>query len=370
MSPQKRAFITGYTGQDGTFLTELLLSKGYQVIGLVRRVSTEPPVRVRGRFDFSEAMRDGNLILVEGDLLSTESLINIIQEYKPDEIYNLAAQSHVGVSFKQPEITINTDLIGVVNLVTALNSIKLNGPNYKWKLYQASTSEMFGDRPAGGSMDENVSFSPNSPYAIAKAAAHFYIRSLRNQGYFTCAGILFNHESEIRGQDFVTQKIAAKVAEFKLWVLMQGSPERGLRPVLELGNIESKRDWGYAGDYVKAMWLMMQRSKPDEYVIGTGQVRSVKEFVEEALSIVDLEINWEYKEGAYPVGLVNGHQFVVVNPKYFRPAEVNYLHADCSKANKILNWYPQVSFQDMVEKMVNAQMGIERLEAGDGNKKA
>lgn len=336
---QKTALITGFTGQDGTFLTELLLQKGYKVIGLVRRVSTEPPVRIRGRFDFSDAIRQGQLILEMGDLLSVDSLIRIIRTYKPDEVYNLAAQSDVHVSFMQPEFSIDATFMGVVNLITALEAV--GGDN--WRLYQASTSEMFGDQTS--EMDESTNFMPNSPYAIAKAAAHYYCQYKRRQGRFIACGILFNHESEIRGGNFVTQKIARAVIDWEQD-----------RAVVELGNLDSVRDWGYAGDYVKAMWLMLQQSAPDDFVIGTGVTHTVREFVEAALRARHFEVDWQ-GEGQHAKGYVNGVLFAVVSEKYWRPVDVRYLKANNTKARDVLGWAPEVGFDRLVEIMVKAAAG-------------
>lgn len=346
----KTALITGYTGQDGTFLTELLLEKGYKVVGLVRRISTEPPRRVRGRFDFSQALKERQLELAEGDLLSRASLDRIINQYEPDEIYNLAAQSHVGLSFGQPEFTIEANLMGLVNLA---ESLRAHGQN--WKLYQASTSEMFGDghSPDGPALNEQTAFNPNSPYAIAKVAAHCYMRMLRQQGHFATAGILFNHESEIRGGDFVTQKIARAVAAYI------SDPST----TLSLGNLDAQRDWGYAGDYVKAMWAMMQYPDAGEWVIGTGTPRTVRQFVEAAVKTLGLDgIEWR-GEGANETGRLiyegkaNEEPFVFVDPAFYRPVDVNFLRADSTKAAKYLGWQPQTSFEQMVELMVNNARG-------------
>lgn len=342
----KVAFITGYTGQDGTFLTELLLEKGYTVVGLVRRVSTEPPHRVRGRFDFSEAIKDGRLILEMGDLLSPDSLINIIKKYQPGEIYNLAAQSDVHVSFMQPEFTIEATFMGLVNLITALEAVGGND----WKMYQASTSEMFGDQK--DAMDESTPFKPNSPYSIAKAAAHYYCQYKRQQGRFIACGILFNHESEIRGGNFVTQKIANEVASLPADIKIFAE-KVGALDLLELGNLNSVRDWGYAGDYVKAMWLMLQQELPNDYVVATGESHTVKEFVNAAVTAVGHEIVWEGKDKATR-GYIDGQLFVTVSEKYWRPIDVRYLEGNATKAKDMLGWSPEVSFGELVNRMVLA----------------
>lgn len=334
----KKALVTGYTGQDGTFLTELLLKKGYQVIGLVRRVSTEPPIRQRGRFDFSEPLRTGKLVLEQGDLLSVDSLIRIIKQHQPDEIFNLAAQSDVHISFMQPEFSVESTFLGVVNLITALEAV--GGTD--WKLYQASTSEMFGDQKSA--MDEKTNFMPNSPYAISKAAAHYYCQYKRAQGRFISCGILFNHESEIRGGNFVTQKIARAIVDFEL----QGHQ-------VELGNLDSVRDWGYAGDYVRAMWLMLQQPQPDDFVVGTGQTHTVRDFVDAAAAARKFQIDWQ-GDGKHTKGYINGKLFVAVSDRYWRPVDVRYLKADNTKARDTLGWKPLITFEQLVKIMVDNAM--------------
>lgn len=343
---QKTALVTGYTGQDGTFLTEHLLKLGYKVVGLCRRISTEPPHRVRG-FDFQPYIDSGSLVLEQGDLLSVNSLIRIIENHLPDEVYNLAAQSHVATSFNQPEFTIEADFLGVVNLITALESCEASyhAVGHTWKMYQASTSEMFGDKQIGTQLDETSIMDPNSPYSIAKMAAHQYCHMKRMQGRFIACGILFNHESEIRGGDFVTQKICKAVAQ------------RLIDPstVFQLGNIDSCRDWGYAGDYVMAMHYMLQHEKADDFVIATGQTHTVREFLESALRAVDKSIKWE-GEGMEEVGFVDGTPFVSISPKYYRKVDVRYLNGNAEKAFNDLGWSPIVNFDELVEKMVKAQV--------------
>lgn len=348
----KTAFVTGYTGQDGTFLTKYLLERDYRVVGLVRRVSTEPPHRVRGQFDFSEAINSGQLILENGDLLSTDSLIRIVSKHKPNEVYNLAAQSDVHISFMQPEYSIESTFMGVVNLITALETV--GGDD--WRMYQASTSEMFGDQKM--QMDENTQFMPNSPYAIAKVASHFYCKYKRAQGRFISCGILFNHESEIRGGNFVTQKICRWVATL---------PDRPLKamdiPVLEIGNIDSIRDWGYAGDYVRGMYLMLQDDKPDDFVLGTGHARTVREFIETALRCRGYDVEWAGRgidtEGTIYKDDVASLAIRAVE-KYWRPVDVRYLKADNTKARDVLGWVPEVNFDDLVKKMVNSAINRNR----------
>ena len=348
--PQKTALITGFTGQDGTFLTDLLLQKGYKVIALVRRVSTEPPFRVRGRWDFTPAIEAGDLVLEMGDLLSPDSLNRIIKEHQPDEVYNLAAQSDVHVSFMQPEFSIESTFMGVVNLIAALEAV--GGDN--WRMYQASTSEMFGDQKS--SMDENTNFMPNSPYSIAKAAAHYYCQYKRKQGRFISCGILFNHESEIRGGNFVTQKIVREVIR---WEIDYQEPIEDIKPI-ELGNLDSVRDWGYAGDYVKAMWAMLQQDTPDDFVIGTGETHTIRDFVQAAANVVLWKhpsrpgvLCWE-GEGKNTKGYIDDQLFVVVSDKYWRPVDVRYLEANNTKARDVLGWAPEVSFDELVKIMVEA----------------
>lgn len=343
----KTALITGFTGQDGTFLTDLLLNKGYKVVGLVRRVSSEPPHRIRGKYNFSDYIDESDLVLEMGDLLSVDSLVNIIKKHQPDEIYNLAAQSDVHVSFRQPEFTIEANFIGVVNLFTALEAVSTK----QWRLYQASTSEMFGDvQPndrLGPRLNEATPFNPNSPYSIAKTAAHYYCHTKRAQGRFVSCGILFNHESEIRGGNFVTQKIAKYIADYPI----SGST---MHP-LELGNIDSVRDWGYAGDYVEAMWMMLQQKEPDDFVVATGYSHSVREFIEEALKARDWSIEW-HGFGLETQGFVNGNLFITVSEKYWRPVDVRFLTGDAFKARELLAWEPTLTFQDLAKLMVAAQM--------------
>lgn len=330
-----KALISGFSGQDGTHLTKLLLEKGYTVIGLMRRVSTEPPYRMRKGYDFTPELESGQLILETGDLLDPSSLRRIVKEHQPDEIYNLAAQSHVGLSFKQPELTTQIDYVGVMNLISALESTH----NGKWKMYQASTSEMFGNKEEGTILDEKSELNPNSPYSIAKTAAHYYCRSKRNQGLFISSGILFNHEGELRGADFVTMKIANGVRK---WIESE--------EILELGNLNSVRDWGYAGDYVEGMHLILQQQEPDEFVIATGEAHTVREFVESAFRSKDLTITWE-GEAEDERGYVDGHLAVRVNPEFYRPNEVGFLLGNADKI-KGIGWERKTSFDELVKIMV------------------
>jgi GDPmannose 4,6-dehydratase len=348
----KTAFVTGFTGQDGTFLTRHLLDQGYRVIALVRRISTEPPRRTRGKFDFSDEIERKMLVLEEGDLLSPSSLNRIIGSWQPDEVYNLAAQSHVGLSFGQPEFTIDSILDGTINLITALEHCHTG----EWKMYQASTSEMYGHRDQGETFTEQSHFNPNSPYAIAKFAAHQYCVMKRNQGRFISCGILFNHESEIRGGDFVTQKIARGAVHFA----STGEP-------IHLGNLDAKRDWGYAGDYVKGMHLMLQQDRPDDFVLATGETRSIRDFVDAAFSHLGFKLESNGHEGpAERLIIIDGARggtAVVVDEAFFRPNDVGYLIGDYSKAKEILGWQPEHKFDLIVKIMVDAAqdgLGYER----------
>lgn len=331
----KTAFITGFTGQDGTFLTQLLLDKGYKVVGLVRRISTEPPRRVRGRFDFSEALASRQLILEDGDLLSVNSLIRIIWKHQPDEIYNLAWQSHVGLSFKTPEVSLR-DYEGYVNLITVAQMAGKQA-----RIYQASTSEMYGDRDDTVVLNELTPLKPNSPYAIAKTAAHFYGIMKRQQGMFISNGILFNHESEIRGGDFVTQKI---IKGARNWVEAGES--------IRLGNLNSRRDWGYAADYVEGMWRMLQADKPDDFVLATGQTHTIREFAEMTFAALGLELISNGHEGENEVLSVDDQVAIVIDSQFYRPNEVGYLYGDNSKAAEVLGWKPTHDLKSLVEIML------------------
>lgn len=333
----KTAFITGFTGQDGTFLTKLLLDKGYKVIGLVRRVSTEPPRRQRGNFDFSDALANGQLVLEDGDLQSVSSLNRIIGYHMPDEIYNLAWQSHVGLSFKTPEVSMH-DYEGYVNLITAVEAMDIP----PIKIYQASTSEMYGDRKMYVRLNEFAPLKPNSPYAIAKTAAHYYGIMKRNQGMFISNGILFNHESEIRGGNFVTQKIAKGARN---WA-ETGEPIR-------LGNLEASRDWGYAGDYVEGMWRMLQADKPDDFVLATGETHTIREFAVAAFKTLGATLESNGHEGVDEVLLAEGKPAIVIDEQFYRPNEVGFLLGDPTKAKTELGWKPKYDFESLVELMVN-----------------
>ena len=321
----KKALITGVTGQDGSYLVELLLEKGYEVWGIMRRSSSFHT----GRIDhlYKDPHENPRLRLVYGDLTDGSNLTTIINRIQPDEIYNLGAQSHVRVSFDMPIFTVNTDAIGTLRLLEAIRSC-----DKPVKFYQASSSEMYG-KVVEIPQTEKTPFHPRSPYGCAKVYSFWQTVNYR-EAYelFACNGILFNHESPRRGETFVTRKITRAATRIKL----------GLQDKLYLGNLDAKRDWGFAGDYVEAMWLMLQQDKPDDYVIATGECRSVRDFVDEVFAYLDLD--W--------------HKYVDIDPLYFRPSEVDLLQGDASKAKKILKWKPRVDFQQLVRMMVDADMRI------------
>ena len=334
---KKIALITGITGQDGSYLTELLLSKGYEVHGIIRRHSTDCTERILHLLD------NQNLILHYGDLVDSNNLSKLIREIAPDEIYNLAAQSHVGVSFEVPEYTADVTGVGTLRL---LEAIRLNKPNAKF--YQASTSELFGGLPDTAPQSEKTPFYPKSPYAAAKLYSYWITVNYREAyNLFACNGILFNHESPRRGKDFVTRKITLGVAQ-----IMSGKLDK-----ISLGNLNAKRDWGFAGDYVEGMWLILQQEKPDDFVLATGETHTVKEFVEAAFSEVGIKIEWR-GSGVDEKGYCSktGKLLVDVNPKFFRPAEVDLLLGNSTKAEKVLNWRRKVSFKELVKIMVDADM--------------
>jgi GDPmannose 4,6-dehydratase len=317
----KKAIITGVTGQDGSYLAELLLAKGYEVHGVVRRSSSFNTERLDDIYQ-DPHVPDYRLRLHYGDLDDASSLVHLIKRVQPDEIYNLGAQSHVRVSFDVPEYTASTVGLGTLRLLEGLREL---GP--KCRFYQASSSEMFGSSPPP--QNEQTLFSPRSPYACAKVFAHQLCQNYRDAyGLFISCGILFNHESPRRGIPFVTRKVTRTAARIK----------HGLEQKLFLGNLEAKRDWGFAGDYVEAMWLMLQQDKPDDYVIATGESHSVRELLDVAFGV--LELDWK--------------KYVEIDPRYFRPTEVDHLHGDASKARAKLGWKPKVGFRELVEMMVRA----------------
>ena len=330
----KKALITGITGQDGSYLAEFLLKKGYEVYGMHRRTSMDVFERV-GEIK-------NKIHIVDGDLTDTSSMVRLLKEINPDEVYNLASQSFVPASWTQPISTADITALGVLRL---LESIRLINP--KIRFYQASSSEMFG-KVKKTPQNEKTPFHPRSPYGISKVFGYWVTVHYRESyGIHASNGILFNHESPRRGKQFVTRKITHSVAKIKL----------GLQEEFSLGNLDAKRDWGYAGDYVEAMWLMLQKGKPGDYVVGTGEAHSVREFVEECFKLAGMEIEWEGK-GLKEVGKYNGKVVVRVNPKFFRPAEVDILLADSTKARKELGWKPKTSFKELVKKMFESDLKL------------
>ncbi len=324
---KKRALITGITGQDGSYLAEFLLEKGYEVIGMVRRTSTVNFSRISHIQD--------KITLVSGDLLDQSSLIYILEKYQPDEVYNLAAQSFVPTSFEQPVFTGEVTALGVTRLLEAIRIV-----NPKIKFYQASSSEMFG-KVKEVPQNENTPFHPRSPYGVAKVYAHWITVNYRESyGIFACSGILFNHESPRRGLEFVTRKVTYNAAKIKL----------GLAKELRLGNLDARRDWGFAGDYVKAMWLMLQQPEPDDYVVGTGETHSVRELCELAFGYLGLD--WK--------------KYVVQDPALFRPADVDLLVADATKARTKLGWKPTVTFEELIKMMVDADLELVKKQMKEG----
>ncbi len=325
----KKAFITGITGQDGSYLAELLLGKGYEVHGLIRRSSTFNTDRIDHLYrDVHE--QDAKLFLHYGDLSVSGQLMDLLHSLGPDEIYHLGAQSHVRVSFDMPEYTGDVTGLGTLRILEAIRKTGI-----KTKFYQASSSEMFGAAPPP--QNENTLFQPRSPYAAAKVYAYYIVRNYRDAyGIFATNGILFNHESPRRGETFVTRKITRAATQIKL----------GLKDKLYLGNLESKRDWGFAGDFVEAMWLMLQQDKPDDFVIATGETHSVREFAEKVFSKLDLDY----------------HKYVSIDPRYFRPTEVDVLLGEASRAKRILNWQPKVTFDKLIDMMIEADMQLAQKE--------
>lgn len=340
---KKSALITGVTGQDGAYLSRLLLEKGYIVHGVKRRSSSFNTGRVDDIYkDFHEP--EARFFLHFGDLTDSTNLIRLIQETQPDEIYNLGAQSHVHVSFETPEYTANSDAIGALRLLEAIRILKMEE---RVKYYQASTSELYGlvqETP----QSEKTPFYPRSPYAAAKLYAYWITVNYREAyGMHASNGILFNHESPMRGETFVTRKITRAAARIS----------RGMQKKLFLGNIDAKRDWGHARDYVEGMWLMMQQEHPDDYVLGTGETHSVREFVEKTFAHLDMPIEWHGQGvGETGVNAKTGETVIEIDPRYFRPTEVDLLLADPSKAHKKLGWKHKVSFDDLVREMTDADL--------------
>ena len=339
---KKTALITGVTGQDGAYLAEFLLEKGYEVHGIKRRTSMFNTARIDHLFQDPQSS-DGRFVLHHGDMTDSSSLMHIIQKVQPDEIYNLAAQSHVAVSFEEPEYTANSDALGALRL---LEAIRILGLDKKTRFYQASTSELYGlvqEIP----QKETTPFYPRSPYAVAKLYAYWITVNYREAyGIYACNGILFNHESPIRGETFVTRKITRALARIKL----------GLQKCLYLGNIDSKRDWGHAADYVEMQWLMLQQERPEDFVIATGVQYSVRDFINAAASEIGLAISWKghgLDEKGYDS---EGNCIVAIDPRYFRPTEVDTLLGDPSKAKEKLKWAPKTSFKQLVSEMVREDL--------------
>ena len=338
----KKALITGVTGQDGSYLAEFLLEKGYEVHGIKRRTSLFNTARIDHLYEGPE-VKDRQFVLHHGDMTDSSSLIRIIQQVQPDEIYNLAAQSHVAVSFEEPEYTANSDALGTLRV---LEAIRILGLQEKTRFYQASTSELYGlvqETP----QKETTPFYPRSPYAVAKLYAYWMTVNYREAyGMYACNGILFNHESPVRGETFVTRKITRALARIKL----------GLQDCLYLGNLDAKRDWGHAKDYTEVMWLMLQQQAPEDFVIATGVQFSVRDFVNAAAAELGIHIRWT-GEGVQERGLdAHGKCIVSVDARYFRPTEVETLLGDASKAREKLGWVPKISFAELVAEMVREDL--------------
>ena len=346
----KKALITGITGQDGSYLTELLLEKGYEVHGIIRRSSSINTWRINHLYNDSEIL-DNKLFLHYGDVTDTVSVTSLIKKIQPNEIYNLAAQSHVRVSFEIPEITANIDALGTLKILEAVRSL---GMIDKVKIYQASTSELFG-KVQETPQKETTPFYPRSPYGVAKLYAFWILKNYRESyGMFACNGILFNHEGERRGFNFVTRKISIGLSKIKL----------GMQDILELGNLDAKRDWGHAKEYVEAMWLMLQQKKPEDFVIATGETHTIREFVEACCKELEIDIEWQGK-GVNEVGVDKNTRktIVKINPRYFRPAEVEFLLGDPTKAKEKLNWEAKTKFNDLAKLMIKSDYKL--LKSGE-----
>jgi GDPmannose 4,6-dehydratase len=346
----KTALITGITGQDGAYLAELLLAKGYSVHGVKRRASSFNTDRIDHLYQDPHE-RDVRLKLHYGDLTDSTNLIRIIQEVQPDEIYNLAAQSHVAVSFETPEYTANSDAVGTLRV---LEAIRILGLEKTTRFYQASTSEMFG-KVQEIPQRETTPFYPRSPYGAAKVYAYWITVNYREAyGLYACNGILFNHESPMRGETFVSRKITRALTRIKV----------GLQDTLHLGNLDSRRDWGHARDYVRAQWLMLQQETPEDFVIATGTQYSVRDFVVAAGSLVDMKIEWQ-GEGVEEVGIdtATGRAIIHVDPRYFRPTEVETLLGDPTKAREKLGWTAEVTFRELVAEMIESDLDVAKRDA-------
>ncbi len=343
----KKALITGITGQDGSYLAEFLLEKNYEVHGIKRRTSLINTQRIDHLYQ-SPDLPNRNFTLHHGDLTDTTSLIRVIQEVQPDEIYNLGAQSHVAVSFEQPEYTANSDALGALRILEAIRILKLEK---KTKYYQASTSELFGNSNEKV-QNENTPFYPRSPYGVSKLYSYWITVNYRESyNIFACNGILFNHESPERGETFVTRKITRALSKIKV----------GLQNCLYLGNLNAKRDWGHAKDFVEAQWLILQQDNPDDFVISTEKQYSVRDFVNLVAKDLNMKILWR-GEGLDEIGSYNGKDIVKIDPRYFRPSEVNFLMGDSTKAKKKLNWSAKISIEQLVEEMVKKDLDLAQKE--------
>ncbi len=338
----KKALITGVTGQDGAYLAAFLLAKGYEVHGIKRRTSLFNTARIDNIYE-DPHLPHRHFILHYGDMTDSSSLIHIVQKVQPDEIYNLAAQSHVQVSFEEPEYTANSDALGVLRL---LEAIRILGLERKTRFYQASTSELYGmvqEIP----QKETTPFYPRSPYAVAKMYGYWIVVNYREAyGMYACNGILFNHESPLRGETFVTRKITRGLARIKV----------GLQKELFLGNLDARRDWGHARDYIEMQWLMLQQEKPQDFVIATGQQYSVRDFVKRCADLLSLELVWQGTGVEEKATDKHGNIIVAVDPRYFRPTEVETLLGDASKAKRELGWSPRISFDELVQEMVASDL--------------
>lgn len=345
-SNRRVALITGITGQDGSYLAELLLQKGYEVHGIIRRSSSFNTSRIEHLYEDPKSHQEGSMHLHYGDMTDSTCLVKIVSQVQPTEVYNLAAQSHVKVSFELAEYTADVDATGTLRL---LDAIRTCGLSQKVRFYQASTSELYG-KVQEIPQSETTPFYPRSPYGVAKLYAYWIVINYREAyDMFACNGILFNHESPRRGETFVTRKITRGVAKIHL----------GQQKDLQLGNLDAKRDWGHAKDYVQAMWLILQQEKPEDFVISTGETHSVREFVEKAFKIVNIDIVWEGK-GQDEVGKnkASGEVLIKINPKYYRPTEVELLQGDCTKAKTKLGWTNSYSFDALVEEMVRSDIAL------------
>lgn len=341
----KKALITGITGQDGSHLADFLLEKGYEVHGIIRRSSSINTWRIDHLYNNKDIL-DKKLFLHYGDVTDTVSITSLIKKIQPDEIYNLAAQSHVRVSFEIPEITANIDALGTLKILEAVRELGLKD---KTRIYQASTSELFG-KVQEVPQSETTPFYPRSPYGVAKLYGYWIVKNYRESyGMYACNGILFNHEGERRGFNFVTRKISIGLSKIKL----------GMQEYLELGNLDAKRDWGYAKEYVEAMWLMLQQEKPEDFVIATGETHSIREFIELSCKEIGIELEWS-GEGENEIGLdkSTGKEIMKINPRFFRPAEVDLLLGNPKNAEEKLGWKAKTKFEDLVKLMIKEDYSL------------